>query len=455
MLVFYRFKAHIHGKMLNDTKKSRIVIVGGGFAGLAVAKRLRRADAEVILIDRRNHHLFQPLLYQVATGAISPANIAVPLRSALAKQKNTCVLLGEVTHISRDPKTVTVSTPEAHTLTVEYDYLILATGSTHSYFGNDQWESLAPGLKTLDDALTIRQRFLSTFEAAQSAIFTGASQTEINRALTFVVVGAGPTGVELAGAIGEITRDTLRHNFRKLDPKQAKIYLIEAAPRILNGYDETLAAKAQKSLEELGVTVCCGHMVSAVSPHNVTLKTAEGEKTIDTECVIWAAGVQASPLGKLLEEQFQTPRDRMGRVSVNADLSLPGADHIFVLGDLARFTHTKNQEPLPSVAAVAMQQGEFLGRYFYRKLRQQKLPAFVYTDLGKMATIGRGRAIVDIHGFHLTGTLAWLAWLFVHLIKLAGFGNRILVLFQWAWSFITLDRTARLIYNRPSYRETL
>ena len=421
----------------------RVVIVGGGFAGLHTAQQLRKAAVQVTLIDRRNFHLFQPLLYQVATGALSPANIASPLREVLQRQKNTQVLLGEVTDVDVAGRRVILEDGE-----IPYDTLIVAAGASHSYFGNDHWQALAPGLKTIEDATEIRRRVLSAFERAERS----DDPETIHRLLTFVVVGGGPTGVELAGALGEITRDSLRGNFRNIDPADATIYLVEGAGRVLPPYLPRLSARAADDLQALGVQVRCGTMVTDIGPQQVTLSCGDAEHIVPTETVIWAAGVRASPLARQLAVATGVEVDRAGRIDIDAHLNLPGHPEIFVLGDMAR-GHFAGK-PLPGVAPVAMQQGDYVGKVLAKRLRRgaSAAPAkpFAYFDWGNMATIGRGRAVADLRGLRFGGYLAWLAWLFVHVLKLVGFENRLLVLTQWAWNYITRNRTARLITSASS-----
>lgn len=430
----------------------RVVIVGGGFGGLEAARALRNAPAQVSLIDRRNFHLFQPLLYQVATGGLSPANIAAPLRAILKRQKNTSVLLGEVTGIDTERREV--HTPEGP---VPYDSLIVATGVRHQYFGHAEWERFAPGLKTIEDATAIRRRALIAFEAAERE----ADPAAVRAWLTFVVVGGGPTGVEMAGAIAEIALYTLRGNFRRIDPAQARVALVERLDRVLPAYPPGLSCSAARSLERLGVELHTQRTVKDVTPHQVTLAHADDEaltETIPTHTVIWAAGVQGSPLGKTLADAAGAALDRFGRVKVNPDLTLPGHPEIFVIGDLAHFSHQMGQ-PLPGVAQVAIQQGRYAARLIRARLDGAKATGdaqpFHYTDLGSMATIGRAAAVADLRFIRLAGFAGWLAWLFVHLMRLVYFQNRMLVLFQWAWNYFTRNRAARLITGYAAQPEGL
>jgi NADH dehydrogenase len=418
--------------------KHRIVIIGGGFAGLNAALALADAPAEVTLIDRRNFHLFQPLLYQVASGALSPANIATPLREILRKQRNTRVIMGEVVNIDPAFRLVMLADGEC----VPYDFLVIGAGAGHSYFGNDNWQSLAPGLKTIEDATEIRQRLLMAFEAAERS----HDPAEIRRLLTFVIVGGGPTGVELAGALGEITRETLRGNFRTINPADASIYLVEHAPRVLPPYAPNLSKKAAEALRELGVQVRTSTLVVDVEPDFVTLRTGDEDaplETIPTATVIWAAGVTASPLGKVLAGATGARQDRNGRVFVSPDFSVPGHPQIFVVGDLAHYE--QDNRVLPGVAPVAMQEGRYVGTLIAKRLKGKRTRAFKYRDYGSMATIGRGRAVADLGGLRFSGFLAWSAWLLVHLLKLVDFHNKALVLLQWGWNYFTRNRSARLI----------
>jgi NADH dehydrogenase len=430
----------------------RVVIVGGGFGGLEAARNLKDAPVQVTVIDRRNFHLFQPLLYQVATGGLSPANIASPLRALLKRQKNTSVVLGEVTGINTARREV--HTPEGP---LPYDSLIVATGVRHQYFGHAEWERFAPGLKTIEDATAIRRRVLMAFEAAERETDPDA----VRAWLTFVVIGGGPTGVEMAGAIAEIARYTLRGNFRRIDPAQARVVLVERMDRVLPAYPPGLSRRAGRSLEKFGVELHTQRAVMDIAEDRVTLARADDEsatETVPTHTVIWAAGVQGSPLGADLSEATGARLDRFGRVIVNPDLTLPGHPEIFVIGDLANFTH-QTGEPLPGVAQVAIQQGRHAARLIQARLRSEanaaSPQAFDYTDLGSMATIGRASAVADLRIVRLAGFLGWLAWLFVHLIRLVYFQNRILVLFQWAWNYFTRNRAARLITGYAEQPEGL
>lgn len=427
----------------------RVVIVGGGFGGLYAAQVLGKAHVPVTLIDRRNFHLFQPLLYQVATGGLSPANIASPLRAILKRHANTRVLLAEVIGFDLAGRRVLLE----HNQSVPFDSLIVAAGSRHHYFGHPEWEPCAPGLKTIEDATTIRRRILSAFEVAERITDHEAQRVW----MTFVVVGGGPTGVELAGSIGEMAHSTLRGNFRNIQPSQARILLLEGGDRILPAFAPKLSQKAVKALTSLGVTVRTGAIVTDVQPDMVTLKSGDNMEHVRTRTILWGAGVEASPLGKALAEAAGVPLDRGGRIVVQPDLTVPGHPNIFVIGDMANYPHQTGQ-PLPGLAPVAMQQGRYAAWVIRQRLRG--LPAagpFHYRDKGTMATIGRGRAVAQIgRWLRLSGFLAWMAWLFIHLLFLIAFENRVLVLFQWAWNYITRNRTARLITGEdPMEKETL
>ncbi len=406
----------------------KVIIIGGGFAGLATAKGLADKDIDVTLIDRTNHHLFQPLLYQVATAGLSPANIAQPLRFILREAENIRVLWSEVTSIDINARTVTTKDD-----TFSYDYLVVATGARHSYFGHPEWEQFAPGLKTLEDAVEIRRRIFTAFEVAEKA----KTPEEQQAALTFIVIGGGPTGVEMAGAIGELSRQALKRDFRKIDPSMSRIILIDAAPRVLGMFDEDLSAAAYDDLAELGVDVRVHQKVTNVDASGVTV---EGEH-VNANTVIWAAGNEASPLGKMLGEV-----DRPGRVIVQPDLSIAGHPEIFALGDMAHFTDAKGL-PLPGVSPVAIQMGQHAAKNVLALASGRSTTPFQYWDKGSMATIGRNRAVADLHWIKFTGFPAWLAWLFVHLAFLVGFRNQFLVFAQWTYSYFTFGKAARLITN--------
>jgi NADH dehydrogenase len=415
--------------------RHRIVILGGGFGGLYAARSLRHTDVDLTLIDRRNFHLFQPLLYQVATGALSPGEIASPLRYVLNRQKNARVLLGEAIDIDVDRREVVLKDGSRE----PYDTLIVATGSTHHYFGHPEWEPLAPGLKTIEDATEIRSRVLLAFERAEKE-----PDPEARRAwLTFVVVGAGPTGVELAGALGEISRDTLKKDFRRINPAEANIFLIEGEDRLLPVYPPELSRAAERSLIRLGVQSRTGAMVTGIDDHGVTLRAGNTERRIPAKTVLWAAGVQASPLGKALADRTGVKLDRAGRVPVEPDLSVAGHPEILIIGDLAQFL--ENGQQLPGVAPTAMQQGRYAARLIGRRLRHEKTAPFKYLDKGSLATIGRNAAVANIGPFKFSGPLAWFIWLFVHILYIVEFENRLLIVVQWAYDYFTHNRGARLI----------
>ena len=420
----------------NDPKKkSCTVIIGGGFGGLAAIQALKHAPVQVTLIDRRNFHLFQPLLYQVATGWLSAANIASTLRATLRRQKNARVLLAEVIDIDVAGRRVLLADGS-----VEYDTLIVAAGSRHHYFGNDQWEAIAPGLKTVEDATEIRRRIFVAFEAAERE----SDPKRLQALLTFIVVGGGPTGVELAGALGEIANDTLRHDFRNIDPSQARILLIEGSDRILPTYPAKLSDQAVVSLGRLGVRVDVNAMVTELQPDSVMVKRGQGLERIPCRTMIWAAGVQASFLGKVLAKGTGANLDRAGRIIVEPNLTLAGHPEIFVIGDLANYSH-QGGKPLPGVAPVAMQQGRYVGQLLAKGVIDKSTAPFHYRDRGSMAMIGRASAVAQIGRFHLAGFFAWLMWLFVHLMYLVEFENKILVLVQWGWYYFSRNRAARLI----------
>jgi NADH:ubiquinone reductase (H+-translocating) len=419
-----------------DTHK--VVILGGGFGGLTAALKLKNAPVQVTLIDRCNYHLFQPLLYQVATGSLSPANVAGPLRQVLHRQKNTQVLLGEAISIDTAKRQVILSDG-----VVDYDTLIVATGSTHQYFGHDEWEQFAPGLKNLDDATAMRGRILLAFEAAERE----RDPEKLRAWMTFVIVGAGPTGAELAGALGEIAHDTLKHDFRDIDPATSRIVLVEGTDRALPSYPPKLSEAARKMLERLGVTVRTGAMVTNITAEGVTIKEGDHTETIRTRTVLWAAGVLASPLGKILSQNAGAPLDRASRVLVQPDMTVPGHPEIFVIGDLANFSHQTGQ-PLPGVAQPAIQQGDYVARLIRARLHGHTLPPFHYFDKGNLATIGRGAAVADLNWLQISGFPAWLIWIFIHLVYIVQFQNRLLVMTQWAWLYLTFDRSARLITGK-------
>jgi NADH dehydrogenase len=409
------------------SEQPHVVIVGGGFAGLYAARGLKRADARITLVDRHNYHLFQPLLYQVATAALNPSDIAAPIRSILRHQRNTNVLLGEATAIDVDRKRVLLADGQ-----LAYDYLVLAAGATHSYFGHPEWEKDAPGLKSIDDALEIRRRILLAFEAAERE-----TDPEKQAAwLTFVVIGAGPTGVELAGALSEIARQTMLRDFRRIDPKSARVLLLEGRERVLPPYPPDLSAKAAMQLERLGVEVLTDAIVTGVTDHEVLV----GDRRIPTRTVLWGAGVQASPLASSL----RVPLDRAGRVLVEPDLSIPGHPDVFVIGDLAA-ARQHDGTLVPGVAPAAIQEGQHTALNIARLIGDAPTLRFRYHDKGSLATIGRAAAVADFGRLHFGGFLAWMAWLIIHIFFLIGFRNRFLVITQWAWAYVTYQRGARLI----------
>src|SRR5579864_5051232 len=416
----------------------QIVIIGAGFGGLNAALRLAHYPVQITLIDRKNHHTFQPLLYQVATAGLSPGEIAAPIRWIVGGRRNVEVLLGEVQDFDLDRSAVKLDDRE-----ISYDYLIVAAGASHAYFGHDEWEPLAPGLKTVEDALEIRRRVLLAFELAERQAASGGEQVQLN----FVIVGGGPTGVELAGTLSEIARRALADEFDSIDPKRTRIILLEGGPRILPTYPEDLSRSAEDQLRRLGVEVHTSTMVTGVEPAAVLT----GATRIPAAVILWAAGVAASPLGKKLG----TPADRAGRVLVNPDLSIPGHPEVFVIGDLAAFKEEKGNL-LPGVAPVALQEGLAAARNIERDLHAQPRKSFHYFDKGSLATIGRNAAVAQFAKLHLSGFIAWLSWLFVHIFFLIGFRNRVIVLFQWAWSYFTYERGARLItgdQQLPSWEE--
>jgi NADH:quinone reductase (non-electrogenic) len=419
-------------------KTHRVVILGGGFGGLGAALRLKRAPVQVTLIDRCNYHLFQPLLYQVATGTLSPANIASPLRTVLRRQKNARVMLAEATRIDVANKRVILSDGA-----IDYDTLIVATGSSHQYFGHDEWEQYAPGLKTIEDATDMRRRILLAFEAAERE-----TDPERTRAwLTFVIVGAGPTGAELAGALAEISADSFRHDFRRIDPTSAHIILVEGTNRVLPTYPPKLSAAAQKMLAHLKVTARTGAMVVDIKQNSVTVKEGDRTDTIPTHTVLWAAGVLASPLGKQIAADTGAPADRAGRVLVNPDMTVPGHPEIFVIGDLSNFSH-QTGKPLPGVAQPAIQQGKYVADVIKARFKGKQFKPFHYFDKGNLAVIGRAKAVADLNFIGISGLPAWLIWIFIHLLYIVEFQNRLLIALQWAWLYITWGRSARLITGK-------
>jgi NADH dehydrogenase len=417
--------------------RHRVLILGGGFGGLKAAQRLKRAPVEVTLIDRRNFHLFQPLMYQVATGSLSPGEIAAPLRGVLSHQKNAQVLLGEAVDIDPDAKRVTLRDGA----NFEYDSLIVATGSKTSYYGKDAWREWAPSLKTVEEATAIRHKILYAFEWAERA----KTEAEARAWLTFVIVGAGATGLELAGALAEIARETLKHDFRRINPTEAQIILIEGGPRVLASYPEKLSAKAEKLVTKLGVEVRKGVMVTDIDHDGVTLKQGDQTSKLAAKTVLWGGGVITTEFGKKLGEKTKAPTDKQGRIRVNPDLTVPGYSNIFVVGDLAT-VEGKNGKTLPGVAQVAMQGGAYVAKVIRGRLKgEREFKPFHYFDKGDMAVIGRNRAVANIFGFQVWGLPAWLVWLFIHLMYIVEFQSRVIVFIQWGFEYLTFNRGALLI----------
>jgi NADH dehydrogenase len=422
------------------SERWRVVIIGGGFGGLSAAQHLNSNLVDVTLIDQRNYHLFQPLLYQVATGSLSAGQVASPLRGVLSRQKNTRVWLGTVVDIDPDSKRVFL----ADGTIVPYDSLIVAAGSQTSYFGHNEWQEWAPGMKSVEEATAIRHKILYAFEVAERL-----SDPEQRRAwLTFVIVGAGPTGVELSGAIAEIARQTLKNDFRSIHPEEAKIILLDGAPRVLMPFPEGLAEKASRSLAKLGVEVRCGAMVKNVDKDGLTIDSAGRTDSISAKTVVWAGGITASPLGKLVASHTKAETDKGGRVKVKPDLTIPSYPDIYIVGDLAAATDEEGK-PLPGVAQVAMQGGAYVAKAILRKIKgNRELPPFRYFDKGSLAVIGRAAAVADVFGLHISGFLAWLVWAFIHITYLVSFQSRVLVFVQWAIQDLTFSRGARLITGR-------
>jgi NADH dehydrogenase len=419
------------------SESRKVVIIGGGFGGLSAAQHLNSNLVDVTLIDRRNYHLFQPLLYQVATGSLSPGEIASPLRSVLSRQKNTRVWLGTIVDVDPDAKRVIL----ADGTIVPYDSLIVAAGSETSHFGHNDWQQWAPGLKSIEEATTIRHKILYAFEVAERL-----SDPKERRAwLTFVIVGAGATGVELSGAIAEIARQTLKNDFRSINPEEAQIILMDGAPRALMSFSEDLSEKATRSLAKLGVQVRCGAMVKHINEQGLAIESEKGADSIVAKTVVWAGGITASPLGKILARRTNAETDKGGRVKVKPDLTIPNYPDIYVIGDLASAMDEKGNI-LPGLAQVAMQGGAYAAKAILRKVKgQQELPPFQYFDKGSLAVIGRAAAVADVFGAHLSGLIAWLVWVFIHLMYLVNFQSRVLVFIQWAIQDLTFSRGARLI----------
>lgn len=418
-------------------QKHNVVILGGGFGGLAAAQKLKRAPVDVTLIDRRNFHLFQPLLYQVATGSLSPGEIAAPLRSVLSGQKNARVLLGEAVDVDPPAKRVILRDGDAY----PYDSLIVATGSQTSYYGKDEWREWAPSLKSVEEATAIRHKILYAFERAERA----ATEEEERAWLTFVIVGAGATGLELSGALAEIASETLRHDFRRIHPQEARILLLEGAPRVLGAYPEDLSAKAEALLTGLGVEVIKGVMVTNIDAQGVTFKRGEATESLAARTVIWAGGVTSTAFGEKLAQRTKAETDRSGRIKVRPDLTIPNYPDIFIIGDLAHAVDEKGK-PLPGVAQVAMQGGAYAAKAIRVRVEGKQPPCpFHYFNKGDLAVIGRAAAVANIFGVHLSGWPAWLIWLFVHLMYIVEFQSRILVFIQWGFEYLTFSRGARLI----------
>jgi NADH dehydrogenase len=445
----------MNGERMNGENLHRVVIVGSGFGGLNAAQALAGAPVSVTVIDRKNHHTFQPLLYQVATAGLSPGEIAAPIRSILRRHKNVEVLMAEVTGFDLERRVVQTAVQadsqnaaQNEVQEIPYDALIVAAGASHAYFGHDEWEALAPGLKTIEDAIEIRRRVLLAFELAERRAWASEnrdSENHYNDPLNFVVIGGGPTGVELAGTLAEICRHALAQDFRTIDPRRARIHLIEGGPHVLPAYPEDLSHSALEQLQRLGVEVLTSTMVTNVEPGKIYM----GDKKMNAAVILWAAGVAASPLGKKLG----VPIDRAGRVLVNPDLSLPNHPEVFVIGDLAALKD-ESGKLLPGVAPVAIQEGRYVAKLIRREIRGDKEAAprapFHYFDKGSLATIGRSAAIAQFGRIHISGFIAWLSWLFVHILFLIGFRNRVLVFIQWAWSYFTYERSARLITGSTS-----
>jgi NADH dehydrogenase len=419
----------------------RVLILGGGFAGLVAAQTLKRADVEITLLDKRNFHLFQPLLYQVATGSLSPAEIAAPIRAVLSRQKNVEVLLGEAVDIDPDKKNIILDDGGVF----PYDTLIIATGSQTSYYGNDQWRENAPSLKSIEEATRMRHKLLYAFERAERA----DTEAEERAWLTFVIVGAGATGLELAGALAEIAHHTLKRDFRRIRPQEARIILMEGGPRVLAPYPEDLSAKAEKLVKRLGVEIMLGAFVTNIDADGVSYKHGETSGTVPARTVFWAGGVTTTPFGRKVAERLNAQTDRSGRFKVDPDLALPNRPEIFVLGDLACTSDAKGN-PLPGVAQVAIQGGRYAANLIKARLAGRTLPPFKYFDKGDMAVIGRAAAVADVFGVHVSGFIAWCIWLFIHLIYIVEFQSRIIVLIQWGFLYLTFSRTARLITGELS-----
>lgn len=422
-------------------EQHRVLILGGGFAGLVAAQTLRGADVEITLLDRRNFHLFQPLLYQVATGSLSPAEIAAPLRAVLSRQKNVEVLLGEAVDIDPAQKKVLLADGDAF----PYDTLIIATGSQTSYYGHDEWRENAPSLKSVEEATAMRHKLLYAFERAERA----ETESEARAWLNFVIVGAGATGLELAGALAEIAHQTLKHDFRRIRPQEARIILMEGGPRVLGPYPEDLSARAERLVKKLSVEVMLGAMVNNIDANGVSYTQGDKSGTIAARTVLWAGGVTATPFARKVAERLRAETDRSGRFKVNPDLTLPSYPEIFVLGDLA-LAYDEHGQQLPGVAQVAIQGGRYAGKVIKARLARRTLPPFKYFNKGDMAVIGRAAAVANIFGFHVSGFIAWFVWAFIHLLYIVEFQSRILVLIEWGFLYLTFSRSARLITGELS-----
>lgn len=412
-----------------------VVIVGGGFGGLYAAQTLAKAPVKVTLIDKRNFHIFQPLLYQVATGGLSPTNISSPLRGILKRNKNIEVLMGEVNNIDTKQQTVQLRYRE-----ISYDSLIVATGASHQYFGREEWANQAPGLKTIEDALEMRRRIFIAFESAEKETDPKKRQAW----LTFAIVGGGPAGVELAGALAELAHGTLKEDFRNINTKEAKIILVQSSERILPSYSPYLSAKAKASLEQLGVTVMTGTRVTDIEPQTLTVRCCDEVKSIQARTVLWTAGMKASAMAEILAESTDAALDKAGRVIVNPNFNVPGTENIFVIGDLANYSH-QGEKPLPGVAPVAMQSGKYVARLITSRLQGETISAFRYLDWGSLAVIGKHAAVVEMGFLKLSGFMAWTFWMFIHVFYLLEFDNKLIVMIQWAWNYFTSGKGARMI----------
>ncbi|MGF1487218.1 MAG: NAD(P)/FAD-dependent oxidoreductase [Prochloraceae cyanobacterium] len=412
-----------------------VVIVGGGFGGLYAAQSVAKSQVKVTLIDKRNFHVFQPLLYQVATGGLSPADISSPIRALVNRNKNIQVLMGEVVDIDPDRKTVKLQHKE-----ITYDSLIVATGVTHQYFGNEKWEDFAPGLKTIEDALEIRRRIFIAFEAAEKE----TNPEKHQEWLTFAIIGAGPAGVELAGALAEVAHGTLKEDFRNIDTSKSKIILFSSRDTILPTYPEKLSLKAQKSLERLGVTVVTGARAIDIQKDSLTVRIGDKIETISAKTILWTAGMKATEMSKILAERTGAEVDRSGRIIVDKDFQLSKYDNIFAIGDLAHYGHQEDK-PLPGIAPVAMQEGQYVARLIRSRMKGESIAPFYYFDSGSLAVIGKHEAVVDLGFIKLSGFLAWCVWMFIHVFYLLEFDNKLIVMIQWAWNYFTFSKGARLI----------